>query len=197
MRAAIYIFVLTFILGCDGFNRREPAPKVDQQARWRELAQQYQANLGWVKKIAKIARQDGRILTTDLQREWLSGPIVFPGVLSDATRIDPDRYVLHIQDDGFLLHAFDQSVILSLECSAAQAEPIIQSGKATDAYPTKPTLLVVARISSVSGRRYLETDRNVVADDDHPGSYTVEAALAKDWKVGYGQCVHIELLAAT
>lgn len=194
---AVILASTLLVPGCDGRPDRAHVANDAQRGKWHELARQYQADLSWIDHMREISDRGMRILTIDFQREWLVGPIVFPGVLVDATRTGTDSYVLHIRDDGFMLHAYDQTVILQLECSAAQAAQVLEArSRVADAYAVQPTLLAVARISRVLGRRYLETAHEMAADEDHPsGGYVVESALTKDWKVGFGECIHLEPIA--
>jgi len=174
----------------------QPSP---QQLR---LAKEYQANLGWIENV-RTAAERGPVLTASLQREWLSGrPIVFPGVLVDAVIVGNDRYVLQIRVPEFYLNTElqEQFLALQLECSAQEVTPLLRSDKSlTDRDAVDPTLSVVAKISRVETTKVLEVEDKTETEDDVDDfgrlggrSYQIQADTLKDWKVGFGECVHVE-----
>lgn len=191
---AFVMGMTVLLMGC---GSREVASPRNPTVNWSKLAVQYQADLGWIKRVREIAARQP-ILTADLQREWIvDRPIAFPGVLVDAVAISGDRYLLDIRAAGEFtasLEVFDQAVALQIECPATEVIPLLRPGSnVTKPYTIDPTILLIAKVSRVTGRQFVGRQR---VTESYPEESSDASRVTMDWKIGFGECVHIEPLRA-
>lgn len=204
IRASVCIgSVVILLAGCHGSTTRAPEyvyePRPD---RWLILAKEYGANIEWIDQVRAAAKKSP-LLTSSLQREWLAGrPILFPGVLVDVVSSGAGRYLLQIRAPEFYMNTElqDQFLALQLECAASEIEPLLpSSARLTDRLSVAPLLTVVAKISRVETRKVMVSGTTVEAVDDVDDfgrsgmrMYESEPDTLKEWKVGFGECVHLE-----
>jgi hypothetical protein len=169
---------------------------------WVEMANRYQANMAWIGHVRNAAHE-GPIMTFSLQQEWMSGrPILFLGVLVDAALKDPDHYVLQIQAPETYLgtEIWDQRLILQIECPAKDIAPLLASvAQLSNRYTISPTLGVIANVSGIQTRKFMVLEDKVESEDDvdeqgRSGARHIETQddTLKDWKIGFGTCLHVE-----
>lgn len=189
------VLFLALIAGC----HRGSAPVQERQEpplprRLVVLAKQYDANLEWVEHVRAAAHR-GPLLTISLQQEWLSGhPIAFPGVLSDIVVASHDRYIVEVRAPEYYLYTEvqDQFVALQLDCAAETVAPLLKAA-VTVSEPFEPTLMVIARISRIQTRKVMTSEEASATLEDVDDFDSVPGDVLKDWKIGFGECLHVEL----
>ena len=170
-RLAILIAVLLPACSADDGHDSETGRERATRHVVSNLVANTQADTTWERKIAPDEVTITQIHTADLQRHWLSQPIIFTGIIENISYIQGERYRVLLKRS--VLHkpmTIRANLKLELECSHEIVDPVLKRTR-SEPLQIEDNVAAVANV------------KDITRHDDGELTY-----------IGHGQCLELEYI---